>query len=125
MEINDTMEFIQNVYDSYNISHSLVLYDKNEIMRCDIEDLYNKLLQNDFPVFELTHIPVELVSLENKHRMFILDNENFQEFIMEKKKDLSNISVIFCLSSILLHNTCEVLRKLKVNTSNSMHLFSC
>ena len=125
MEINDTMEFIHNVYSSYNISHSLLIYNKDEVMRCDIDELYRTLVQKDYPVFEILDVPTDLFSLENRYRMFIIDDKMFQEFLHKKDNDLSNISVVFCLSSQLLHSTCELLRKHKVNTSSSMHLFSC
>ncbi len=128
MEINDTMDFIQNVYDSYNISHSVLIYDKDEVVRSDIDDIFDKLVKNDYPIYELTtipDIPDDLHYYENKYRMFLIDNKTFHDFVAKKENNLSNISVIFCLSSSLLHKTCEFLNKNKVKTLNSMHLFSC
>lgn len=125
MEINDTMDFIRNVYDTYNISHSILIYDKDEIMMSDVEDLYAKLVHDDYPILEVKSVPDNLVSLESKYRMFMLDEKTFKKFIEKKNNNLSNVSVIFCLSSTLLHNTCELLREHNVKTLNSMHLFSC
>jgi hypothetical protein len=127
MELNNTIEFIQNIYSSYNISHSLVVYNKNEITPSDIEALYSCLIDNDFPIFHLTHIPnvVDLSSYENKYRMFMIDYHNLTDFIINKNNDFSNISVIFCLSSSLLHSTCQLIQDNKVKTLQSMHLFSC
>jgi hypothetical protein len=125
MEINDTIEFIQNVYDSYNISHSVLVYDKDEILRSDIEDIFEKLVNNDYPVHELTTIPEDIHYYENKYRMFVIDSKTFQDFVIKKENNLSNISVMFCLSSSLLHNICKYLKESKVKTLDSMHLFSC
>lgn len=125
MELNDTIEFIQNVYNSYNISHSLVIYNKNKCIPSGIEELYDKLRENDFPVCHLNTIPDDLFTYENKYRMFLIDYEQLTELIMKKNNNLSNISVVFCLSSSLLHNTCQLIRNSKVKTSQSMHLFSC
>lgn len=125
MEINDTMEFIQNVYDSYNISHSVLIYNKDEIVRSDIDDILGKLINNDYPVYELTTIPNDIQYYETKYRMFLIDSKTFPEFVGKKENNLSNISVMFCLSSSLLNSTCEFLKNSKVKTSSSMHLFSC
>ena len=125
MELDNTIEFIQNVYSSYNISHSLVIYDKNETTLSDIEELYSNLIYKDFPVFHLTNISDDMSLYENKYRMFLIDYDNLTDFIIKKNNDMSNISIIFCLSSSLLHSTCQLLQKHKAKTLQSMHLFSC
>lgn len=125
MELNNTIEFIQNIYNSYNISHSLVIYDKNHVIPSDIEELYIRLVENDFPIFHLTDIPDDLSSYENKYRMFLIKYDDFTDFIIKKNNELSNISVIFCLSSSSLNSICNLLQNNKVQTLQSMHLFSC
>jgi hypothetical protein len=125
MELNNTIDFIQNIYSSYNISHSLVIYNKNENIPSDIEELYSLLIDNDFPIFHLTCIPDDVLSYENKYRMFLIDYNNLTDFIIKKNNELSNVSVIFCLSSSSLHSTCQLLQNHKVKTLQSMHLFSC
>ena len=125
MELNDTIEFIQNIYNSYNISHSLVIYDKDSSTPSDIEELYNRLIENDFPICHLKDIPDDVSAYEKKYRMFLIDYENLTDFIVKKNSELPNISVIFCLSSLSLHCTCNLLQNHKVKTLQSMHLFSC
>lgn len=125
MELDNTIKFIENIYNSYNISHSLVVYRKNETTSSDIKELYQRLIDNDFPVYDLQSIPSDLSSQETNYRMFLIDYDDFEDFILNKNKDFSNISVIFCLSPSLLHTVCELLRSHKVKTIQSMHLFSC
>lgn len=125
MELNNTIEFIQNIYSSYNISHSLVIYNKNDITPSDIEELYSRLIDNDFPIFHLTDIPDNVSEYEKKYRMFLINYDNLTDFIIKKNNELSNISVMFCLSSSSLNSTCNLLQNRKVTTSQSVHLFSC
>lgn len=125
MEINNTIEFIQNIYSSYNISHSLVIYKKQETTPSDIEELYTGLVNNDFPIFHFTSPIDDISSYEKKYRMFLIDYDDVTNFIIKKNKDFSNVSVIFCLSSSSLHSTCELLQNQKVKRIQSMHLFSC
>lgn len=125
MELHNTIYFIQNTYNSYNISHSLVIYDKNETTPSYIEEIYNELIKNDFPIYHLTDIPDNMCAYENKYRMFLIDYDNLTELINKKNKDFSKISVVFCLSSSLLHFTCQLFQTQKITTLQPMHLFSC
>lgn len=125
MEFKNTIDFIQQIYDSYNISHSLVIYRKTETTSNDIMELSYHLKNNDFPMFHITDIPEDLSLYEMKYRMFLIEYDKLIEFIRNKDNNLSNISVIFCLSSSVLHSTSNLLQNLNLKTFQSMHLFSC
>lgn len=126
MDVNNTMEFIQNVYGTKNISHSLVVFDKN-IATQYIEDLYKSLLSNDFPVFKIKENNMDedkLTIYEQQFRMFLIDINCLQQYIVNKRYDLSNISVVFCLSEELLNSTYKVLNNSNILNIESLHLFS-
>jgi hypothetical protein len=123
MDINKTFKFIQNIYDTYNISHSLIVYDKDTCPFQFIEQLHNLLKVNDYPVYVLEDFPINIVEYEHKYRMFILEKNTFHEFVKIKDNDISNISVIFCFSPFILQEINKTMTD--INDGKSVHLFSC
>jgi hypothetical protein len=126
MDIIQTMTFIQNVYDTYNISHSWIVYDKNEIVEDNLQILVNVLKNKDFPIFVLDSDAVSNIQqYEQRYRMFVIEKNVLNSTITSKNNNASNISVIFTLSVPVLRSVCKVLENLKTFTCNEMHLFSC
>lgn len=123
MDINKTFKFIQNIYDTYNISHSLIVYDKDTYPFQYIEQLQNLLKVHDYPVYVLEDFPINIVEYEHKYRMFILEKNTFHEFVKIKDNDISNISVIFCFSPFILQEINKTMTD--INDGKSVHLFSC
>lgn len=127
--ITTTSQFIQNVYDNYNISHSLIVYDSSSIDCKDIDKLKTTLAENYFPIYHIKDDSIfnvsSITTLELNNRMFLLDVQLMHSLSIAKEGNFSNISVIFCLSQQVFHKTCEILTKYNVSHADEMHLFSC
>lgn len=127
--VTTTTKFIQNVYDNYNISHSLVVYDSSSVDTTDIDKLLTTLADNYFPIYHIKDESVFNVSsintLELNNRMFLLDVQLLHSLSIAKEGNFSNISVIFCLSQDVFNKTCETLTKYNISHPDEMHLFSC
>ena len=122
MELVRISDFIQNIYTSINIYHSILLYNiKDE--DC-VKQLCDTLLYSDMPLFFLSssHEVIDINILhfiENNYRMLVMPISIFEKILRLKKNNISNISVIFAIgnetSNYIMNNN---------SLENSMHLFS-
>jgi hypothetical protein len=126
MELLKMSDFIQNIYTSINIYHSILLYDTND--EIVVKQLCDDLISNDMPLFFLNnnHSMIDnniLNFIEKNYRMIVMPIPIFKKILNLKYNDISNISVIFALGK----DTIKEAHKFVNNNAffnNSMHLFS-
>jgi hypothetical protein len=127
MELLKMSDFIQNIYTTINIYHSILLYDTDdeEVAKklCDI------LMCKDMPLFFLnsSHNMIDnniLHFIENNYRMIAMPIIIFKKILKLKNNDISNVSVIFALGKNTIKETQKYIVNNNVNYYNQMHLFS-
>jgi hypothetical protein len=127
MELLKMSDFIQNIYTTINIYHSILLYDTDdeEVAKqlCDI------LICKDMPLFFLNsnHNMIDnniLHFIENNYRMIAMPISIFKIILKLKNNDISNVSVIFALGKNTIKDTQKYIVNNNVNYYNQMHLFS-
>ncbi len=119
MEIDEIINFIEHIYESINIYHTIILYSSLS----SIDNLNVELKEKDFPV-EVYTGDQNVEDMEYRSRVIILDVSYIDKYITEKNNDLSDITVFVCMdkdSDTILH---EKINK-EVRFSEKMYIFSC
>ncbi len=119
MEIDEIINFIEHIYESINIYHTIILYSSLS----SIDNLNVELKEKDFPV-EVYTGDQNVEDMEYRSRVIILDVSYIDKYITEKNNDLSDITVFVCMdkdSDTILH---EKINK-EVKFSEKMYIFSC
>lgn len=123
--IEQIVNFIEHIYETVNIYHTLILYDDSLITTTVLNDLTNRLEKKDFPVGVYKNNDIE--TLEFHSRVIILDKEYFDTYIEKKNNDLTNITIMLCMDAIsgkMLHDKL-IANVEKVRFAEKMYIFSC
>lgn len=128
MEILSIVELIQEVFSNVHVYRSLVVYDPDVQSEAQINHLLETLRNDDFPVLHTKDDVIpwnenEDAYTSQDHRMFLMPVKAIRT-ILQDVNAVSNISVVFCLSSIILKEVSAIL-DMSGHKGHELHLFSC
>ena len=108
MDVQETSNFIEVVYKTFNISHTWFIYKNEE--ECDISALIDTLKAQDYPLFVLTEESIHRIcDLEQHYRFFVIEQDIVPIVLQAKILDMSNISVILCTTPQVLNSVSRML----------------
>lgn len=120
--IDDIINFINHIYESINIYHTLIFYDKQTV--CSIlNELIIKLKDRDYPIE--TYINQNIDMLELHSRIIVIERENIDYYFQNKNNDISNITIILCLDNTIETIVHEKLQNNNIIFAEKMYIFSC
>jgi len=125
--IEQIVKFIEHIYETVNIYHTLILYDDSVIKANVLNDLINRLEKKDFPVGVYKDKDNDIDILELHSRVIILDKKHFYTYVEKKNNDLTNITIMLCMDSIsgkILHDKLNE-NVDKIRFAEKMYIFSC
>lgn len=127
MAILNTINFIEEVYDTYSVYHSLIVYDPHSTNTKDIQKLVKMLHQKDFPIIDLSNEPFLPLKpeYEQRFRLYVISVAQLKCLVESKNSTLASISMMFCINKNVFLDACKLINSNSYNYHQDMHLFSC
>lgn len=119
------VNFIDHVYETLNVYHTLILTNK-KFHSSQLETLLFELKSKDFPVTTLTKQNVSNIDdLEAQYRIFILNISDMHEYMTAKNMDIASITIMLCMDCELYAELCEYIKTQHMNIADNLYIFSC
>ena len=121
IDIDNIINFIDHIYETINIYHTLILYDDIDVSI--LNKLILKLKEKDYPIDFYTDNK-NITDMELKSRIIVVNSTNIYKYFHEKNNDLSDFNIVLCMD----FNSDKVLHEKLVNQvrfAEKMYIFSC
>lgn len=121
--IDEIIDFINHIYESINIYHTVIFYDENIASEDVLNELIQKLTYMDYPVDTFKNQDIDILELHS--RIIIVEKKYFDFYFSSKNKDFSNITIILCLDTNVEKIIHEKLHNNDITFAEKMYIFSC